>query len=280
MNSESPASSYAELGFHIFRDALAQEPIAAIHGAVQRDVFPSTQPFLRHPSGQYEPHRYMEIADGSGRRVICNALLDPHKARGSESLRAAILELICNDRVADHLKILDGEGVYSVHQVILFLTPPGTDIHIDGWGLDTHPYGHAHTVWVPLEPVTLTNGAIVVVPWRHGHFLPPTELGLPELSAEDELWGKAYHRYHAALLRYIRVNHLPFVVPQLDPGDFIVFSSLTPHGTLPFRPQTPSRMATQVLVTPTRLPWGDILSGLAGRYRGVEGEPVNERWHA
>jgi ectoine hydroxylase-related dioxygenase (phytanoyl-CoA dioxygenase family) len=270
---------YKENGFFVFRGVLSRERIQQVWAMLERDIFPSDGQFLRHPTGQYEAHRFLIVADGSNRRIVCNSLLNPHLAPETQVLGPELLGLLCTDGVADLLSTLDGEQSYTIRQIILFFVPPLTDVHIDGWGLDTHPRGGLHTVWVPLEPVRLKNGALAIIPWPRGRFLSPEELGIPDFASdENDLWGETYQRYHDALNGYIRDRHLPCIVPQLDPGDMVVFSSSTPHGTMPFMANLPSRLAMQVLVTPSRLPFGDVLSAQQGRHRTEEGTAVSRRW--
>jgi hypothetical protein len=41
-------------------------------------------------------------------------------------------------------------------------------------------------------------------------------------------------------------------------GDFMVWSSLTPHLSLPSRPRYARRLSLQVLIRPTHLRWGNF----------------------
>jgi ectoine hydroxylase-related dioxygenase (phytanoyl-CoA dioxygenase family) len=196
-------------------------------------------------------------------------------------LGQCIYKLVCSDETAMCLEALDGEPQHTVHQAILFFVPPGTGTHIDGWALDTHPPGNFMTMWVPLETVTLHNGPVAVFPWKHGKFLSPEMLGV-DLSGKDS--RMAYLTYADALVRSVHDRGISCVVPQLEPGDFIVFSSLTPHATMPALNEHQRRMALQILARPTASRWGGVMmERLAGDV--MEGNPpraikVGKGWHA
>src|SRR5438105_1546911 len=137
---EGPAADfYQQNGYAIFRGALSRAKIAALRAAIESEVLVSDGVFLRHKSVQREPHDFIEAADG--RKVLRNALLDPHAQPETPRVAAAIDDLLLVDEVADLVARLDGAENYTLHQTILFFTPPGTAIHIDGWGFDTEPRG-------------------------------------------------------------------------------------------------------------------------------------------
>ena len=105
--------------------------------------------------------------------------------------------------------------------------------------------------------------------------LAPSELDVESASAD------AYESYHAALGTYVRRHAPDCVVPQLDPGDLVVFASTTPHGTLPF--EQPSRRAMQVIVRPSNLRWGSWPQFDAGLDHSPNGpwgalKSVGDRW--
>jgi hypothetical protein len=227
---------------------------------------------------QFEKNRYRTVGD---RDIVCNALIDPHKKPETPILSAAILQLLCNDQLADFLKTLDGElsnGCYSIHQTILFFVPPGCDIHIDGWPLETKPWGYAHTLWIPLEDVTLLNGALAIMSWPRGRFMTPHDLGFNDFGDGGYSDQEKYMKYHEGLCRYLRDDGRPAnIFPKLDVGDLISFTSLTPHGTMPFYEQHASRMALQVLLRPSMLPYSTILNALDGNYIAPS-DASSSRW--
>lgn len=275
---DGPVSAfYRDNGYAIFRGVLARQKIDALRATAESEVIASDRMFLRHQSTAREPNRFIEAPDGQ--KVLANALLDPHSQPETPRTAAAIEDLLLTDELADLLTSIDGAGNYTVHQTILFFIPPGTGLHLDGWSFDTEPSGLGHTVWIPLEPVTLRNGPLAVVPWPRGKIVSPAELGVEESS--EPASRRAYEAYHAALQAHLRRHAPDCVVPLLDPGDVVVFASSTPHGTLPFA--TPSRLAMQVIVRPSNLRWGSWPQFQAGPARSPNGpfgalKSVGERW--
>jgi ectoine hydroxylase-related dioxygenase (phytanoyl-CoA dioxygenase family) len=268
---EGPISSFYEShGYAIFRGAIERASIDALHAALDTEVIASNGAFLRHKSLQRDPNIFL-----AGTSIPADGLLDPHAQSETPRTAAAIESLLLTDRIADLLTSIDGAQNYTVHQTIVFFTPPGTGLHLDGWSLDTDPRGFGHTLWIPFEPVTLSNGPLAIVPWPRGKVVTPSEVGVESASAE------AYERYHDALGAYVRRHAPDCVVPQLDPGDLVVFASTTPHGTLPFA--QPSRRAMQVIVRPSNLRWGSWPQFAAGLEHSPNGpwgalKSVGDRW--
>src|SRR5262249_54495163 len=268
---EGPISAFYErYGYAIFRGAVEQGKIDALCATLDSEVIASNGAFLRHKSVNREPNIFLDST-----RIPVDGLLDPHAQSETPRTAAAIESLLLTDRIADLLTSIDGAQNYTVHQTIVFFTPPGTGLHLDGWSFDTDPRGFGHTLWVPLEPVTLRNGPLAIVPWRRGKVVAPSELGCEAASAQS------YESYHAALSGYIRRHAPECVVPQLDPGDLVAFASTTPHGTLPF--DQPSRRAMQVIARPSNLRWGSWPQFEAGLDHSPNGpwkalKSVGDRW--
>jgi ectoine hydroxylase-related dioxygenase (phytanoyl-CoA dioxygenase family) len=232
-------------------------------------------------------HQYVQ--DGDGKKLILNGILNPHRQRETTAVAQAIRELICTDGLADLLQSVDGASSHTIHQTLIFFTSPGTELHCDGWGLDSYPFGYSHTLWIPLEPVRLVNGPLAIVPWTVGRFLSPQELGFGDdfLERKDKDRGEGrtdYHEYFRRLDAHIRLHHPDTVVPQLDPGDFVMFSSLTPHRTMPPDVRTLSRSAMQIMLRDsgrTWAAWPQLL--LEQRANGPDDpadglDAVNARW--
>lgn len=219
---------YRDYGYAIFRGVLPVENIEALRATVESEVIASDRAFLRHKSVAREPNQF--IVDESGRQVLANALLNPHAQPETPRTAAAIEDLLLTDGVADLLASIDGTANHTVHQTILFFIPPGTDVHLDGWALETEPRGFAHTMWIPLEPVNLRNGPLAIVPWPRGKVLSPADLNVDVPYEPADGSRRLYAAYHAALNAHLRREAPDCVVPQLDPGDVVVFASTTPHG--------------------------------------------------
>jgi ectoine hydroxylase-related dioxygenase (phytanoyl-CoA dioxygenase family) len=282
MTRVDPAAAsdfYERNGYFVFRNVLSRDAIRSVHECLEQEVYPSDAALLRHPSVTKQPHEYRTFGDGT--KFVSNALYNPHCEPETAHLGQLIVQLVCGDETAACLEMLDGEPMHTMHQAILFFVPPGTGTHIDGWALDTFPPGNFMTMWVPLETITLHNGPVAVFPWKRGKFLTPEMLGVDLSNKENQA---AYFTYTEALVRSVHESGISCVVPQLEPGDFIVFSSLTPHATMPAKNEHLRRMALQILVRPTASRWGGILmSRLKGE--GQDGDPaetlsVSKRWHA
>jgi hypothetical protein len=268
---------YERQGYQIFSQALNADAVRNAIGAIKGEVFPHRGALLRHPTGRVEPHRF---AGEPKHGHIANQLLNPHRAEDTLPLTsAALLDLICSPELRLCLNRLDGQDEYTVHQVILFFVGPAMDIHVDGWFFDTAPHGYAHTVWIPLEDLTIRNGPICVYPTPRARFIDAKELGLDDLfSARDDESLTRYHKYQNAIVRRCRESQSAVVVPQMTPGDFAVWTSLTPHGSLPAREGT-SRLSMQVLIPPSSYEWGrfeDIL--VNGNTRQEKGNLVRPGW--
>jgi len=266
---EGPISAfYARHGYAIFRGAIEQAKIDALRETLASEVIASERAFLRHKSTKHEANVFLP-----GTRIPNDGLLNPHAQPETPRTAAAIESLLLTDTVADLLTSIDGAQNYTVQQTIVFFMPPGTGLHLDGWSFDTEPRGFGHTLWVPLEPVTLRNGPLAIVPWPRGKVVSPSELGLES--------AKAFEAYHVALRQHLRRHAPDCVVPQLEPGDLVAFASTTPHGTLPF--DQPARCAMQVIVRPSNLRWGSWPQFEAGLDHSPNGpwkalKPVGERW--
>lgn len=274
---DGPISSfYQRYGYAIFRGAIDQGKIDALRTAAESEVIASDRAFLRHLSVKREPNVFV-----AGTRLPNDGLLNAHAQPETPRTAAAIESLLLTETVADLLTSIDGANNYTVHQTILFFIPPGTHLHLDGWGFDTEPRGFFHTLWIPLERVGLSNGPIFVAPWPRGKVVSPAELGVEEPYEPPDGSRRPKVAYHAALESYLRRHAPDFVVPQLDPGDLVAFASTTPHGTLPFR--SPSRWAMQVMVRPSNLPWGSWPEFAAGIYSSPKDpwrslKAVGTRW--
>ena len=267
---------YAQNGYRVLRGLIRAEAITAVHNVLAHEVYANSAPLKRHLSLTKDPHAYVATADG--RTTVANALLDPHMQTETPTLRRALIDLICTTAVADGLASIDDARAYVVRQIILFFVSPGTDTHIDGWGGDTVPPGGQITLWIPLEPVTPENGPVGIFPWPKGQLLSDKDLGIDiNRGTPDEI----YNRYHDALKVAIRERGIMCTVPQLDVGDLLAFSSLTPHMSLPPRREGLTRMALQVLIRPLRSPWHrSIPQALAGdvRYRQPYCAKIGTRW--
>lgn len=269
--------TYDEQGYRVFRQLLPLEAVNAIRERVFEDLYPSEAAFLRHPSVKRETNTWRERLDGT--RFVANSLLNPHLQPETPAIGRAVLDLICSTAVADQLGAIDGDSRHTLLQIIMFFYSPITEMHIDGWGTDTLPEGGQFTLWIPLEPITPHNGPVGVFPWSPRDPVTLEQAGVP---ADIEDGRVAYGIYQEAIGRMVRERRLDCVAPLLDPGDMLIFSSLTPHVSLPPLHDRMSRMALQVLARPTSRP---VVADMLSRTRGSiwTDDPdslimVNDRW--
>lgn len=240
---------YQQRGYQVFRKVFPAEQITAVADMV-RDLIIPYEGLIRRNNEQSEFNEFFPSS-----RLIKNALLNAHLTlpSGLEPLSAALRTLITSRALGERLYSLDGEEHYSIHQTILFMSAPTTGIHLDSWSIDTVPHGFSHTVWIPLQDMNTTSGAPSVIPWPKGKLVTEADLGLSGIGPPHE----RYERYHQALSDRLLDASPEAVTPLMRSGDFVVWSPLTPHFTLPSRPWPAERLALQILIRPTRYAWGN-----------------------
>ena len=248
--ADSYQRGYRKRGYHVFRNAFDPNDIGSFANRV-RTILPAYNGLIWRQSGDVEFNEFFY-----GTSLVKNSILNMHIVAppGLESLSLELRKLITSQALGDRLKSLDGEDHYTIHQTILFLTAPTTDLHLDSWSLDTVPHGGAHTIWIPLQDMNPLSGVPSVVPWPKDMLLTEADLGLSGTGSSTE----RYDRYQCSLASTILQKSPEAITPLMRAGDFIVWSSLTPHFTLPSRPWPAERLAVQVLVRPTRRIWGSF----------------------
>jgi hypothetical protein len=256
---------YDESGYCLFRGAMPPDEINALHDTAYDLVTPYRGKILRQ-NGKLEFNQYLPESayqhwgtDHGGYTVlVANPLLNGHISlpEGLEPLSAALRALITSPAFYDRLAELDGAEHYTIHQTILFVAAQTTAIHLDSWTLDTAPHGAAHTVWIPLQDMNYESGVPCVIPWPRNKLVTESELGLVE---SDLSFGERYERYQQALSKKLMQSGPDVATAFMRKGDFMVWSSLTPHCSLPSRPRYIKRLSLQVLLRPTHLRWGNFV---------------------
>ncbi len=249
---------YRRRGYHVFRGAFPAEEINAI-AAMARTVS-GFDGKLRRQDGLFSTNDSFP-----GTTLVRNPLLHPHLGlpRPLERLATALRSLVTSPALSSHLQGLDGERHYIIHQVLLFFAAQTTDLHLDSWSLDTAPLGRSHTVWIPLQHMGHDAGVPAVIPWPIDHVVREEALGLvpSEAAPRDE----RYELYHRALRAKLLRGSPEIATSLMRTGDCMIWSSLTPHFTLPSRHFPTERLSLQVLIRPARLPWGDFMSQPYGK---------------
>ena len=254
------SQSYRQRGYHVFRNALPVEAVDALANLVHSHIRHQQEPLLRH-DGSFSAHTYVD-----GTSLIRNSLMDSHLPFKDvmRPVETALASLITSPALAKHLRQLDGAAHYTIHQTIFFFIAQATDLHFDGWGFDTSIRGHAHTLWIPLQDMDHRSGLPSVIPWEQGKVLSAADLGV---SFENGPEGR-YERYHDAFIARVMRDSPELTTCMLRKGDFMVWSSTTPHLSLPARSWPSERMSLQVLLRPSHLAWGNFFN-----------QPT-EIWHA
>jgi hypothetical protein len=242
---------YQDLGYKVLRGILPKDRIDVLAGIVRDVVVPHRGPLLRQDAGM-APHDFFP-----GTTLIRNPLANAHLpiSRPMEPLEAALTAVVTCPELADALRRLDGAHHYNIHQTLLFFAAQTTELHIDSWGLDTAPHGFAHTLWIPLQDMTPDSGLPSVIPWPRGKVVTEADLGLTTAGSRAE----RYDRYHRALSAKLMAESPEVTTSVVRRGDLIVWTSLTPHFTLPARHYPCERLSLQVLLRPMDARWGNFI---------------------
>ncbi|MBV8406472.1 MAG: phytanoyl-CoA dioxygenase family protein [Alphaproteobacteria bacterium] len=242
---------YRRRGYQVFRQVFSREHVATV-AEHAREVSRYTGE-LRRQNGQFEVNDFFP-----GTRLVRNSILHPHLSLPEPltALAKGLFDLVTAEQLAARLHQLDGRNNhYVVHQSLLFFSVQTTELHLDSWSVDTQPLGRSHTAWIPLQDLDHRSGVPSVVPWPRDRALSERDLGLDARGSRDE----RYERYHQALRRHILEESPEAATPLLRMGDLVVWSSLTPHFTLPAQAFPAARLSLQVLLRPIDLRWGDFL---------------------
>ena len=243
---------YQDFGYKVLRGVLPKDRIDALAEIVRDVVVPHQGALLRQDGGM-APHDFFF----PGTTLIRNPLANAHLpiSQPMEPLESALTAVVTSSELAEALRKLDGANHYSIHQTLLFFAAQTTDLHVDSWGLDTAPHGFAHTLWIPLQDMTPDSGLPSVIPWPRGKVVTEADLGLPSSGSH----GDRYERYHRALSARLMSDSPEVTTAVVRRGDLIVWTSLTPHFTLPARHFPCERLSLQVLLRPTDARWGNFI---------------------
>jgi hypothetical protein len=242
---------YRRRGYQVFRQAFNREQIATLADhAREVSSYPGE---LRRQDGRFEVNDFFP-----GTRFVRNSILHAHLSLPEPltALAKGMFDLVTCDQLAARLHQVDGrKNHYVVHQTLLFFSVQTTELHLDSWSVDTQPLGRSHTAWIPLQDLDHRSGVPSVIPWPRHRPLTERDLGLDPRGTRDE----RYERYHHALRGHILKESPEAATPLLRMGDLVVWSSLTPHFTLPAQAFPAQRLSLQVLLRPIDLRWGDFL---------------------
>lgn len=264
---------YKKLGYQVFRNTLPVDQVDAFAKMAREDV-PAYPGEILRQSGRMECNTFHESI-----HLVRNAPANMHVAppKGLEAVSTALRGLIASPAIYKALHSLDGAKHYTIHQTILFLAPPGTDVHLDSWTVDTVPRGFSHTVWIPLQDMAYVSGVPSVIPWPRGKLWTESDLGVS--PAADATFRERYERYHAAFQKRLMATSPDVCTAFMRRGDFMVWTSLTPHCTMPSQPSPRERLSLQLIVRPSQYRWGNF-ANQPPEMSGHPSERITERFDA
>jgi len=264
-DERSTREFFEKNGYAVFRGAIPQHEIDHLLGEKIKGDLVDYDGKLERDSGVWEFHKFSRLA--SGQYYLVNSLSNAHLITKSSELynfRAAVRRVYFHSAVADCLQILDGETHHICNGGAVFFNSPASEPHIDAWHTNTSPWGHAKTVWIPLEDLGPETGSPFAVPWPLGRLLSAADLGieLPPITPDaawDEWFPIAYRRYQQALHRLLLSSSAPVASAMLRRGDVMIWSTLTPHGSLPPFGERRTRFSMMANFRPASMNWGRFI---------------------
>jgi Phytanoyl-CoA dioxygenase (PhyH) len=241
---------YQERGFYVFRKALPLGEVQTL-ADLGRDLISYPGEILRQ-NGELAANEFFP-----GTRIVRNPVLNAHLpiSEAMKPIYAALGAIITSPALAARLRELDGAEHYTIHQTLLFFAAQTTSLHLDSWALDTAPRGFAHTLWIPLQDMNFKSGLPCVIPWPQGKVVTEAELGW----VGEGPYSKRYDHYQRALSEKLFSDGPEVAAALVRKGDLIVWSSLTPHFSLPSQPFPTERLSLQVLLRPAHHRWGNFI---------------------
>src|SRR5262245_35372173 len=103
---------YEQHGYAIFRGVISLPKIDALRATLETEVISADGASLRYQTAVLEPNRF--VAGTPGKRVLANALLDPHAQPETPRTAAAIEALLLTEAIADLLASIDGADNHTV----------------------------------------------------------------------------------------------------------------------------------------------------------------------
>src|SRR5262249_3381734 len=118
---------YQQRGYCLFRAAFPAQQVAAIADLIRR-LIPSYEGTIRRSNGELEVNECYP-----GTSLIRNPVGNIHfeAPEELEAVRDGIRGLITSPALAERLQRLDEEEHYTIHQTLLFMSTPATELHID-----------------------------------------------------------------------------------------------------------------------------------------------------
>lgn len=252
-DTASPRACYAENGYAIFSDLIPHVTIDRLLQRVEAELVPFRGTLPRH----YGSQARNKLSENG---LILNSVRNPHLIRRNRlpGFVDALRAIIFHPNLAGALETLNGDAVHVLAQTMLFSVCPETSVHIDSFGLETWPKGHAYTCWIALEDIRPEAGPPFVYPRQ-------TDALVMEFPRSHPVWrdrnpsAAAENVFRAALGPRLAARNATRYTPDLKKGDAIVWSTLTPHGSNPAAAPDISRKAIQALYWPAGMEYGTYI---------------------
>ncbi len=157
-------------------------------------------------------------------------------------------DILC-DKLADFLVEVFATPNFVLHQSLIFFWSPVTDPHPDMVTLGSDDENECFTIWMALDDVSDLNGGIYVTDLRR---VDTSDVSKDDYAHFADTYEERFYDAQPILIS-----------PVMRPGDFVLFSSTTPHGSFtPKKPwKTKKRWGIQLVFRTERC---DVWGGLNG----------------
>lgn len=234
-------SYYEENGYVVFRNLIPQQLIERLLDLYVQRILPSTYPFFRQSTSQYEVNQLNEFG------YVKQSFLDIHDYEKYPEFSDTAKEIYCSDQIQDALKQVTGSDSFNLMQTMLFDANTETQPHQDWWYLDTVPNGHLIAAWIALEDIDERAGRFYVLPKSNKN--PDFHSDKPNLSHSEWL---------DRIKEYVDAHQQDIKAPDLKKGDVLFWNSKTIHGALPTIDTRFSRKSLTAHYIPSGYQFGNI----------------------
>jgi hypothetical protein len=232
--------------------------------------------------GEIAPPAEAGIATGTSRRTE----LAPDAGRfwRSVSQGACLRALSHGDAVARVMALVFGEPVRPQDYLFLRPAPPGraTGLHFD-YPFFTRAHDRVATVWMPIGPVPVCDGPLVIV--ENSHRL--SDLIEPMIGFDISRDNTRKADFGSDAISFAEQRGTRLLTRNFEPGDIALFGMYTAHGSLDnHSPVGRVRLSCDVRWQPRSMPideryFGDDPPGTTGLgYGELNGaKPLTQEWH-
>ena len=177
----------------------------------------------------YEPLKYNHNG------LLEESIQNPHAYPWSQSVRDAVINILCHKNVTDSLKnVIDSNERSAIWQSMYFDKSTGTLPHQDSYYLDTDPFGGVVGIWFALEDITMEAGLFYVIPGSHKDGI---------LFKESQCGGRYedHDKFTQTMVDYEKKNKDKVTPMLVNKGDIVIWNSTLVHGAFNSSSSTKSR---------------------------------------